>query len=236
MSKAVAQKNPKSITIKGRLSYPSFTMEQALALNAKSEHKKPDEQVSPEFNLLIEADQMALIKDHLLNEYLPFAEQNWADNPDPKGNTRDAFPPKLAKRIRDVIENEDWETRPPYIFTKLISEKNLATAGAAVMTANLKGSKGRNTVLKASVYSDEELAIPGSIQKFPAMVDINESVFEMYPGAYVAATVNLFGYVASSVSFGISAGANVAVYMGNLEGERIGGGGDDVDEDEIFMD
>ena len=69
----------------------------------------------------------------------------------------------------------------------------------------------------------------------PTIVPLEKSVFQMYAGAYVAATLNLFAFESSSTINGISAGASTAVYLGNLEGERFGGGVD-LDEDDIFMD
>ena len=54
----------------------------------------------------------------------------------------------------------------------------------------------------------------------------------MYPGAYVAVTLNLYAYHNGKLP-GFSAGASVAVFK--ADGERFGGG-TTVDEDEIFLD
>jgi hypothetical protein len=73
------------------------------------------------------------------------------------------------------------------------------------------------------------------ILTWPTIVPLDKSVFQMYAGAYVAATLNLFAFESSSSVNGISAGASTAVYLGNLTGDRFGGGVD-VNEEDIFMD
>lgn len=67
---------------------------------------------------------------------------------------------------------------------------------------------------------------------FPVIKPINQTVHSMYPGCYVAVTLNLYAYH-NGKHPGFSAGANVAVFK--ADGERFGGGVT-IDEDEIFAD
>ena len=85
----MADKNPKQLTIKGRLSFSRFTHKEAVAANDKSKFKKADpNEVSSEFNLLIEQDQLDKLKAHILDVFLPYVEEQVA-----KGEKRDTLSP-----------------------------------------------------------------------------------------------------------------------------------------------
>jgi hypothetical protein len=227
----MVDKNPKQLTIKGRLSFPRFTHKEAVAANEKSKFKKADpNEVSPEFNLLIEQDQLDKLKDHILNVFLPYVEQQAA-----KGEKRDVLNPKLIQKIKDKISAEDWDGSP-FLPMKPISEKNAEAAPECVASVKISGQKGSDITLKARVENEQQLVIPDpDILTWPTILPLDKTVFQMYAGAFVAATINLFAFESSSTINGISAGATVAVYLGNLEGGRFGGGVE-VDEDDIFMD
>ena len=227
----MASQNPKNVTIKGRLSFPRFTHKEAVAANDRSKFKKPDpNEVAPEFNLLIEQDQLDKLKDHIVNVFLPYVEQQVANK-----EKRDALNPKLIQKIKDKIDAEDWDGSP-FLPMKPVSEKNAEAAPESVASVKITGSKGSDITLKARVENEDQLVIPDpDILSWPTIVPLEKSVFQMYPGAYVAATLNLFAFESSSTINGISAGANTAVYLGNLEGERFGGGVD-LDEADIFLD
>jgi hypothetical protein len=227
----MADKNPKQVTIKGRLSFPRFTHKEAVAANDKSKFKKADpNEVSSEFNLLIEQDQLDKLKDHILNVFLPYVEEQVA-----KKEKRDTLSAKLIQKIKDKIAQEDWDGSP-FLPMKPVSEKNAEAAPEAAASVKVTGPKGADITLKARVEDESQLVIPDpDILTWPTIVALDKSVFQPYAGAYFAATLNLFAFESSSTINGISAGANTAVYLGNLEGARFGGGVD-VDEDDIFMD
>jgi hypothetical protein len=227
----VVEKNPKSVTIKGRLSFPRFTHKEAVAANDKSKFKKNDPaEVSPEFSLLIEQDQLDKLKEHILNVFLPHVEAQNA-----KGEKRDTLNPKIIDKIRTKLAAEDWDGSP-FLPMKVITDKNKEVAPECVASVKATGSKGSDITLKARVENEDQLVIPDpDILTWPTIVPLEKSVFQMYAGAYVAATLNLFAFENSSTVNGISAGANTAVYLGNLTGDRFGGGVD-IDEDDIFMD
>lgn len=230
MATTATKTTPKIVTIRGRVSFPRWTYKEALEANKKSKFPKANESdVTPEFNLLVEQDQLDKIVDHILNEFLPYTEEQFR-----KGEKRDAFDPKQAKKVRDLLESGDWSDQPPYIPIKVVHEKTQPLAPEAVASVKVIGPKGADIDLQATVWSEDQLLVPDpDILKYPVRKKINETVFTPYPGAYFVATLNLFAYVGNMP--GISAGANVAFYMGNLEGERFGGGVE-IDEDAIFMD
>ena len=226
----MASQNPKNVTIKGRLSFPRFSHREAVAANDRSKFKKADpSEVAPEFNLLIEQDQLDKLKDHILNVMIPYVEEQNA-----KKEKRDSLSPKLIQKIKDKIAAEDWDGSP-FLPMKPVSEKNAEVAPESVASVKITGTKGGDITLKARVENEDQLVIPDpDILSWPTIVPLEKSVFQMYPGAYVAATLNLFAFESSSTINGISAGANTAVYLGNLEGERFGGGVD-LDEEDIFL-
>jgi hypothetical protein len=87
--------------------------------------------------------------------------------------------------------------------------------------------------LKAIVQDEEELKVPDPDQlSFPIIKPIGQTVHSMYPGCYVAVTLNLYAYH-NGKHPGFSAGGSTAVFK--MDGERFGGG-TSVDEDEIFAD
>jgi hypothetical protein len=225
----MATTSPKNITIRGRVSFPRWTYKEALAANPNSKFPKKDEDVAPEFNLLVDQAQLDKFVDHLLNVFLPYCEDQFK-----KGEKKDALDPKQAKKVRDLIESGDWEDQPPYIPIKVVHEKTQPMAPDAVASVKISGPKGADIDLQATVWSEDQLLVPDpDILTYPVRKKIGETVFTPYAGAYFVATLNLFAYVGNMP--GVSAGANVAFYMGNLEGERFGGG-TDVDEDAIFLD
>ena len=75
------------------------------------------------------------------------------------------------------------------------------------------------------------VAGPGG-RSVPGVRRICQTVHSMYPGCFVAATLNLYGFL-SGKKPGFSASASTAIFK--ADGDRFGGGVD-FDEDEIFLD
>lgn len=220
--------SPKTVTIYGRLSFPNFTMAQALARNSKSQFAKAEADVAPDFNLLVEQPQLNKLTDHVLNQFIPYCVQQEA-----KGEKRDNLTQKDADRIIALIESGDWEAQPPYVPIKPVPEKTAALAPEAVASIKVVGNKGQNIELKAIVNDESELAVPDpDLLAFPAIKPIQQTVHTMYGGCYVAATLNLYAFISGKLP-GFSASAGTAVFK--ADGDSFGGGVS-VDEDEIFLD
>ena len=98
----MVSKNPKNVTLRGRLSFPQFTHAQAVENAKRSSIKQiadtanntPDK-VKPEFNMLIEQEQLDKLRTHILDVFLPYVEQQHA-----KGEKRDALEPKIVAKIK----------------------------------------------------------------------------------------------------------------------------------------
>lgn len=222
-------KSPKNVTIYGRLSFPTFDYQQAVAKNAKSQYAKADPaDVTPDFNLLVERPQLDKLRNHILNEFLPYCVEQST-----KGEKRDALDQKQADRIKAIIESEDWDAQPPYICIKPVSEKTQELAPEALASVKVLGNKGTDIIQQAIVQDESELAVPDPDRvDYPAILPIGQTVHSLYGGCYAAATLNLYAFVSGKAP-GMSAAASVCVFK--ADGDRFGGGVT-VDEDEMFMD
>lgn len=224
----MADKSPKVVTIYGRLSFPTFTAQEAYARSQKGQYPAASvAEASPDFQLLVEQSQFDKLLTHVKDVFLPYCIEQ-----EKKGEKRDVLTAKEVKSLVDGIEsdlaNQIYNT--PF---KPVHEKTVDLAPEAVAAIKCIGNKGTDMELRAIVNSEDELAVidPDQI-KFPVIKKLNESVHSMYPGAYVATTLNLYAYHNGKLP-GFSAGASTAVFK--ADGERLGGGVT-VDEDEIFLD
>ena len=216
----MAKEKPANIvTVYGRLSYPTFKYSEAVLNNQrapKNMQAKPGEE-KPSFNLLLEEAQLDKLVTHIKDVFLPWVA------------AEGKLDPKKIKVLLNQIDS-DWEVQPPHILIKPVAEKSQELMPSAVASINLKGQAGRDIELRAIVKDEYELKVnDGSIVTFPLVLPIEQTVHEMYPGALVAATINLYVYDAP----GLSGGANVAIFK--EDAERFGGGVD-VDEDDLFLD
>ena len=216
-----------NVTIYGRLSFPNFTMAEAIALNSRSTTPDKDERVAPSFSLLVEQPQFDKLMNHINTVFLP-----WVEARGKAGEKKSALDSKSIAKIQRVLEDFK-DSQPPYVPLKEVSEKSLALMPTAVASIRIKGMAGTDTVLKAIVNDETELVVPDpDLLQFPVVKPIHETVHSMYPGCWVAVTLNLYTYMSGSVP-GMSAGATTAVFKS--DDERFGGGLA-VDEEDIFLD
>lgn len=222
-------KSPKNVTVYGRLSFPNFSYAQAVARNAKSNFPKADKaDVSPDFNLLLEGPQLQKFITHVRDEFLPYCVEQ-----EKKGEKRDALTQAQVDKILKIIDNEDWDSQPPYIPIKPVAEKTQDLAPEAIVSLKVVGNKGMDIEERAIVTDESELAVPDPDKlNFPRVEPIGVTVHSLYGGCYAAATLNLYAFVSGKLP-GFSASSGVCVFR--ADGDRFGGGVT-VDEDEIFMD
>lgn len=220
---------PTTVTTYGRLSYPVFGYQEAVARNAKSQYATADPTtVTPEFNLLLEQAQFDKVKEFVINEFLPYClAQSKA------GEKRNALGDTEIKRILKFIEAEDWDAAPPYTPFKAVPEKTAALMPSAVVMLKVKGNRGVNIDQRAIVRSEEDLLTPDPDQLiYPVVKPIGFTTKELYAGCWTGATLNLYAFISGKAG-GFSASAGVAVFRGDAD--RFGGG-IAVDESEIFND
>jgi hypothetical protein len=226
MAATATPKNPKVVTVYGPLSFPNFTMAQAIARNTGSQYAKKPEDVAPDFNLLLEQGQHDKFVAHVKDHFLPYCIEQGL-----KGE-RDGLTEAEVKKILKVLES-DLEDQPPYIALKPVNPKTQVLAPLAVSSLKVVGNKGQDIELRAIVEDESQLSVPDPDRmEWPAVYPIGKTMHSMYAGCYVAATCNLYAFVSGKLP-GFSASAAVAVFK--TDGERFGGGVQ-VDEDEIFAD
>lgn len=222
------QKNPKVVTIYGRLSFPTFTADEAFARGQKGQYPpKSVAEAAPDFQLLLEQAQHDKLVNHITNVFFPYCIEQ-----EKNGEKRDVLSDKeVAKLLADITGDlADQNFNTPL---KAIHEKTAPLAPECVSAVKVIGNKGVDMELKAIVADEEELRVPDpDLLDFPVIKPISQTVHSMYPGCYVAVTLNLYAYH-NGKNPGFSAGGSTAVFK--MDGERFGGG-TSVDEDEIFAD
>lgn len=225
---ATKEKSPKTCTFYGRLSFPTFTAQAAYERSLKGKYPAADvASASPDFQLLVEEAQLDKLRDHVIDVFFPYCvEQEKA------GEKRDALTAAEVKDLTKQIKSADFDGNYNTPF-KPVNEKTAVLTPESVATIKVIGNKGTDIELKAIVQNEDELLVPDPDQlTFPVVKPIDVTVHSMYPGAYVAVTVNLYAYHNGKLP-GFSAGASVAVFK--ADAERFGGG-KSVDEEEIFLD
>lgn len=220
---------PTTVTVRGRLSFPNFDYQQAVARNQKSQFPKADPaDVTPDFHLLLEKPQLEKFVQHVLNEFLPYCVEQ-----EKKGDKRNALTQAQADRIKKLIEAEDWENQPPYIPVKPVNPKTQDLAPEALVSLKVVGNRGMDIEQRAIVRDESELSVPDPDRvKYPDVLPIAQTVHSLYGGCNAAATLNLYSFISGKVP-GFSASASVCVF--HTDNDRFGGGVA-IDEDEMFLD
>jgi hypothetical protein len=220
--------SPKNVTLWGRLSFPTWTAQEAYDRNLKGNYPSKDvASASPDFLLLLNDAQWEKFLKHATDVFLPYCQEQHA-----KGENKDALEPREVQLLIDGITG-DLSAQIYNTPIKPVSDKSAELAPETVATLKCIGPKGGEIELKAIVNDESELAVPDpDLISFPVILPINKTVHQMYPGANVAVTLNLYSY-RNGKHPGFSAGVNTAVFKS--DNDRFGGGVS-IDADEMFMD
>ena len=221
---------PKTVTIYGRLSFPTWTAKEAYDWSQKGQYPAADvASAAPSFTLLVKQSQWELFLKHVTEVFLPYCVEQHT-----KGEKKDSLSPAEAKTLLDGLNdlaNQVYNTP-----AKPVSEKSQELAPEAVAAIKCIGPKGGDIEQRAIVSDPDQLAVPDPDllvdDKNKKVLPIGNTKFTMYPGAYVASTLNLYAYH-NGKHPGFSAGASTAVFK--MDGDRFGGSVA-VDEDAIFLD
>lgn len=224
----MAEKNPKVVTIYGRLSFPTFTAKEAYERSLKGSYPVSDvASAAPDFQLLLEQPQHDKFVKHITDVFFPYCSAQ-----EKAGEKRDVLNDKeIAKLITDITGDLTDQTYNTPV--KPIHEKTAPLAPECVSSIKVIGNKGVDMELKAIVQGEDELLVPDPDQlTFPIIKPVNQTVHNFYPGCLVAVTINLYAYH-NGKNPGFSAGGSTAVFK--ADADRFGGGVT-VDEDDIFAD
>jgi hypothetical protein len=226
----VATANTQNVTIRGRLSFPCWTYEQAVKQDAKSKFPaKTQDDIRPKFELLLDDAQGSKLVAFVRDTFLPWCEEQG------KTKQKSGLTPAQVKKLTKVLDEADWEVEGILGLIKPVSEKTAELAPEAVMTVTVKGYKGSDITKKAVVRSESDLRNPAEDLIIPErglIMPLADTNLDLYPGSIVASTINLYAFVGANV--GITATGDTAVFV--ADAERFGGGGAQLDEDQIFMD
>lgn len=218
------------ITVSGRLSYPVFTMAEAIERDKTSKYPaaKP-EYIAPNFNLLLDQKSHDKVLEFFLDELLPyFVEVN-------KQNEDWGLSAVEAKRIEKLLRSGDLEDQPPYIPLKPVPEKTQELAPEAVSMIKINGRRGANIKQLAVIESAEELN-DNSTENFtgPAILPIEETVHTLYAGCVTGAKLGFYATKKAKPA-GFQARATSAVFKSDADSFSAFGD-DSIDYDDLFMD
>ena len=219
---------PPTITLKGRLSFPALTMEDAIALNDRSTYPVTPDRVKPSFNLLIDQDTLDQLVAFLEDEFLPFCGMQFKAN-----ESKNALEPKHVKRLATLLKKRDWEDQPPYLAIKPVPEKTQEMAPEAVASIKVTGFPGKAILERAVVRDQEEVAeeFRDEVAKYPIALDIGITTHSLYAGCVAAATLSPYAYISGALP-GISLSTNVLFFK--EDAEQFGSDDGIVDEDALF--
>lgn len=229
----MADKDPQKIYLAGRLSYPTWTAEEAFERSKGSTYPaKSVNDAAPGYNILVEEAQFDKLYNFAKDVFLPSRSQLATDH-------KQYLSPKEVKQLieqMDVrangVDTVDFEG----VFNlpvKAVSEKSKVLAPEAFASVTVRGNKGTDIELKAIVMDEDELDPPDPNQiKFPVVKDLNQTKHKLRPGYIVTVAGNLYAYH-NGKNPGFSLGSNVCIFK--AKADEFGGGGA-IDEDELFAD
>lgn len=218
--------NPNVVSIRGRLSFPTLTVAEAKIRNTRSSFPKADDKIAPEFQVLVTELQLDKFVKHINDVYLPWLEAQIKNG---EQKYKDVKPAKLIA----LLKSRDWADQPPYIPIKVVNEATQKLAPEAVASIKVSGYAGRDIIQKAIVRGPDDEFDPSTVRaKYPAIVPIDDTNFELYAGAEVGVTLDLYAFQAAGMP-ALKSSATTLVFR--ADAERFGGGVD-VDEDALFDD
>lgn len=226
----MAEKNPQNVTIRGRLSWPVWTYDEAVKRDAKSKFpKKSKDDVRPGFDLLLDEVQGEKLINHLKDVFFPWCLEM------EKQSGKSALSAAQVKKLTKILDEAEWEVDGIVGLIKPVHEKSQEMAPEAVMAVKVNGFKGQDLERKAIVRDETQLRNNVDDVIIPErglIMPVSDTTLELYPGSVVAATINLFAFTGANV--GVTASTSTAVFV--ADADRFGGGGSTLDEDDIFMD
>ena len=217
----------KNGTYTGRLSFPTLTAKAAYDLSLRGSYPAASEDVaSPSFQLLLTQPQL----DTFIAQGEAFLAECVAN--EAAGAKKDALTQVEADFLLADIKG-DLAAQRYNTPLKAVSDKTAELAPEAVATLKVIGPKGGAIQVKAIAKSQKDIAPTSDhIWTKPVILNIEETVHELYAGCVAKVTVNLYSYK-NGKNPGFSAGGSIVVF--SADGDRFGGG-NALDEDSMFLD
>ena len=230
----MADQDPQKLYIYGRLSYPTFTAEEAFERGKKS--KFPPASVktaTPSYNVIVEEAQFDKLFNFARDVFLP--SRTKLD----KSHKQYLSPKEVQMLIaqmevradpaNDIVDFEGMLNTP----VKAVPAKTKEMAPEGFASVTVRGNKGIDIELKAIAMDETELDPPDPAQiKFPVVKELHETKHKLVPGSIVTVAGNLYSYHNGN-NPGFSLGSGVVIFK--AKADQFGGGGA-IDEDELFLD
>ena len=231
---------PETLNVGGRLSFNSLTAQAAYDSATRADSKLPVNQrpASPDEAkasalILLNAAGLDAVKKYLLDTVLPWFRQQ-VDAGDVKVKGLSA---QQIDLIETNIKGDDFEAKMGRIPFTSISEKTAELAPSAVVGLTVKAYRpGSDFDQKAFVTAEEQLNTLPFAGK--ALFPIGETVFDLYSGSYVKATVSFWIGEINGNPY-LACNSNAIVFW--KDGPAFSGAGVDTegmlsDDDDMFLD
>lgn len=232
---------PTGINAGGRLSFNHLTAQAAYdsahrAGSALPPKQRPQsvEDAKANFVLLLNGTGRDRIIKHVLEDVIPWFRQEVKD-----GNSKMFITDADIDTIEALIKDETWrDGRNGTTPFRDVDEKTAEMAPTAALAMTVKAYHPGTDIKQEAFVTDEEQLNTKPFSK-KAVFPIDDTIFELYSGAYVKATVSFWIGEAGGMPY-LSCSANSVVFW--KEGSRFGGGSSDVegmieeDDDDLFDD
>jgi hypothetical protein len=204
---------PSPISIRGRLSYPLFSYDEAVANNQSGMYPTADKsKIKASYNLLLEQQQLDKVVASI-RQFLPHAVANMGTLK-VKDRPRNGLTQAEADKIEAILDSGDWADQPPYLPIKPLSEKSAELAPECVASLKIVATPGKDIVLKAKVTSDAELDVPDPDLIIPekgVILPIARTLHELYAGCQAMTQIHFYSYAAGP-NPGINASSGACVF------------------------
>lgn len=232
---------PAGINAGGRLSFNHLTAQAAYDSAHRVGSKLPPKQrpqtvddAKANFVLLLNSTGKERIIKHVLEDVIPWFRQE-VKNGNPKVQVTDDH----IDTIEELIKDETWrDGRNGTTPFREVDPKTLEMAPTAALAMTIKTYRDGVDFKQEAFVTEEEQLVSKPFSK-KAVFPIEDTVFELYSGAYVKSTVTFWIGDAGGMPY-LNCNANSVVFW--KDASRFGGGSTDVegmleeDDDDLFYD
>lgn len=236
----MALDKPEGLNIGGRFSYNSLTAQQAYDSAHRADSKlQPSMRpatvgdAKANFTVLLNKTGHDTVQEYILKNVLPWFRQEVKDG-NPKITIDDDGLDILEKNIKD----EKWNSKLGSIPFNNLNDKTKELSPNSYASIVLKAYRPGTDIKQEAFVTEEEQLVSKPFSK-KAVFPIEDTVFELYSGCYVKATVTFWAGSINGNPY-LSASTNAVVFW--KDGDPFAGGGSDAegmiegDDDDLFMD
>ena len=228
---------PEAMNIGGRFSFHSLTAQAAYDSAHRADSKllptqRPDtvNDAQANFTILLNETGLEVVKEYILDKVLPWFEQELK-----AGNPKMTIDQDGIDLLRTNIKDNNFGKKMGSTPFRDPSEKTLELAPNTAASIQMKAYKRGTDIKQEAFVSEEEhlISLPFSTKR---IYPIEDTVFELYAGCYVKATVTFWAGAVNGNPY-LSCSANSVVFW--KDGASFAGGGTDEEgmlaDDDLFL-